>query len=80
MEYLQQLWDKVLAEDAALSESTRCSQAVGTKYKEVTLGDKEKWQPSKKNKGKQPARYHRDAGIKIGRANPCERYVHARIA
>jgi len=65
LEYLQQLWDEVLVEDAKRSQITE------SKHKEVTPGDK-------KAKEKQPTRYCRDARIKMEGANPCERYVHAR--
>ena len=70
MEYLQQLQDKVLEEEAALSEKTEGYQIAGSKRKEVTAGDKKQW-PSKKARRK----YHRDATVKMGGANPCKRYV-----
>jgi len=38
---------------------------MGSKHKKVILEDKEKQQPSKKNKIKQPVRYHRNAGVKM---------------
>ena len=41
MEYLQQLWDKILIEDATLLEDMKGSQIIGTKHKKVTSGDKE---------------------------------------
>ena len=42
IEYLQQLWDKIVAEDIILLESTEGSQIMGTKYKEVNSEDEEK--------------------------------------
>ena len=42
MEYLQQLQNKVLAEDTILLEGTEGSQIAETKCKEVTLEDKER--------------------------------------
>ena len=39
MEYLQQLWDKVLAEDTTLLEDTGGSQVIGTKCKKVNSED-----------------------------------------
>ena len=41
VEYLQQLWDEVLEEEAALLEGAEGSQVVGSKRKEVTTGDGE---------------------------------------
>jgi len=42
LEYLQQLQDEVLVEDATLLESAEGSQIVGSKHKKITLGDKER--------------------------------------
>jgi len=53
LEYLQQLWNKVLEKEAALLEGAEGSQIVRSKCKEVTTGDEEGQQPSKKAKGKQ---------------------------
>ena len=39
LEYLQQLWDKVLVEDAVLLEGAEGSQIMKSKYKEVSLED-----------------------------------------
>ena len=39
MEYLQQLWDKVLAENTTLLEDTGGSQVTGTKCKKVNSED-----------------------------------------
>jgi len=66
LEYFQQLQDEVIMENAALLESTEGSQIIGSKYKEVTLGDDRDYWPSKKAKGKQPARYYGDIRVKIG--------------
>jgi len=41
LEYIQQLWDKVLEEKAALLEGAEGSQIVGSKCKEVTTRDEE---------------------------------------
>jgi len=71
MEYLQQLQDKVLEEEAALLEGAEGSQVVRSKRKEIAARDKEEQQPFKKAKGKQQRKYH-------GGANPCERCVSAR--
>ena len=78
LEYLQQLWDKVLVEETTLLKSIKRSQVIGSKYKEVTSKDKKGQQPSKKAREKQQEKYHRDATVKIGGANPCERYVSTR--
>ena len=74
MEYLQQLQDKVLEEEAALLEGAEGSQVAGSKRKEVATGGEEEQWPSKKARGK----YHRGAAVKIGSSNPCERCVCAR--
>ena len=78
LEYLQQLQDKVLAEDIALLEDVEGSQVVRSKYKEVTFRDEEGQWPSKKARGKQPGKYCKGAAVKMGGANPCERYVCTR--
>ena len=57
LEYLQQLWNEVLEEDATLLESAEESQITGPKYKKASLGDDANCWSSKKAKGKQPARY-----------------------
>ena len=72
-EYLQQLWDKVLEEEAALLEGAEGSQVMGSKRKEVTAGDEEEQWPSKKARGK----YHRGVAVKMRGSNPCERCVCA---
>ena len=41
VEYLQQLWDEVLEEEAALLERAEGSQVTGSKCKEVAAGDEE---------------------------------------
>ena len=51
---------------------------MGPKHKEVFMGNSTNYWPSKKAKGKQPIRYQEDIRVKIGGANPCERYVHTR--
>ena len=70
LQYLQQLQNKIIAED------TERFQIVGFKHKEVLPRDNRDHQPSMKAKEKQPARYCKDIGIKIGGANLCERYVN----
>ena len=57
IEYLQQLWNEVLEEEAALLEGAEESQVMGSKHKKVTAGDEEEQQPSKKARGKQPGKY-----------------------
>ena len=57
IEYLQQLWNEVLEEEAALLEGAEESQIMGSKHKKVTAGDEEEQQPSKKARGKQPGKY-----------------------
>ena len=42
MEYLQQLWNKVLAEDTTLLESTKGFQTMESKCKKIILEDKKK--------------------------------------
>jgi len=53
VEYLQQLQDKVLEEEAALLEGAEESQVMGSKCKKIATGDEEGQQPSKKSRGKQ---------------------------
>ena len=73
MEYLQQLHDEVLVEDAILLEGMEGSQIMGTKYKEINLEDKKEWWPSKKAKKKQSEKYHGNVGVKMGDINHYER-------
>jgi len=77
MEYLQQLQDEVLMEDATLLKSIGGSQVVRTKHKKINLENKEGWQLFKKAKRKQLEKYHRDARIKMGGANLYKRCVYA---
>ena len=69
LEYIQQLQDKVIAEDTALLEGSE-----GSKCKKVISRDKKGHWPPKKAKGK----YHRDNTVKMWDVNPCERCVYAR--
>jgi len=78
LEYLQQLQDKVLEEEAILLEGAEGSQVMGSKCKEVTTRDKDVQWPSKKARGKQPGKYHGDATVKMESANLCERCVSTR--
>ena len=66
--YLQQLWDKVLEEEAALLKGAEGSQIAGSKCKEVATGDEEEQWPSKKARGKLLGKYHRGATVKMGGA------------
>jgi len=77
LEYLQQLWDKVLAEEAVLLEGAEGSQVIGSKHKEVTSGNEEGQSPSKKAKERQQGKYHKGAAVKMGGTNPCEKYISA---
>jgi len=77
MEYLQQLWDEVLEEEATLLEGAEGSQIAGSKRKEVTAGGEEEQWPSKKARGKQLGKYRRCAAVKMGGSNPYERCVYA---
>jgi len=55
LEYLKQLWDKVLAEDTALLGDTKAFQVIESKHKEVTTissEDKTRQWPPKKTKEK----------------------------
>jgi len=76
-EYLQQLRDEVLEEEAALLEGAEGSQVAGSKRKEVATGDEEEQHPSKKARGKQPEKYRGGAAVKIEGSNLCEEYVCA---
>ena len=76
-EYLQQLWDEVLEEEATLLEGAEGSQVVRSKHKEVTAGDGEEQQPFKKARGKQTEKYRGGAAVKMGGSNPCKRCVCA---
>ena len=78
MEYLQQLRDEVLEEEAALLEGAERSQATGSKHKETAAGDEEEQRPSKKARRKQPGKYCGGAAVKMGSSNLCERCVCAR--
>ena len=73
VEYLQQLWDKVLEKKAALLERAEEFQVAGSKCKEVVTGDKKRQWPSRKARG----RYCRGAAVKMEDFNSCERYVCA---
>ena len=66
MEYLQQLQDEVLEEEAALLQRAEGSQATRSKRKEVTAEDEEGQWPSKKAREKQPGKYHGGATVKMG--------------
>jgi len=77
VEYLQQLRDEVLEEEAALLEGAEGSQVVGSKHKEVATGGEEEQRPSKKARGKQLGKYRRGATVKMGGATPCKRCVCA---
>jgi len=70
MEYLQQLQDEVLEEEAALLEGAEGSQVVGSKHKEVAAKDEEVQRPSKKARGKQPGKYRGGAAMKMGVLTP----------
>ena len=74
MEYLQQLRDEVLEEEATLLEGAEGSQVTGSKRKEVAAGGEEEQRPSKKAREK----YRGGAAVKMGGATPCERYVCTR--
>jgi len=78
LEYLQQLQNKMLEKDTALLEGAEESQIVGPKHKKASLGNNADHWPFKKAKGKQPARYREDIGVKLGGTNLCERYMHAK--
>ena len=68
----------MLEEEATLLERAEGSQVAGSKCKEVTAGDEEMQQPSKKARGKQLEKYHRGTTVKMEGANLCKRYVYAR--
>ena len=42
LEYIQRLWDKVIAEDVVLLEGAKRSQVTGFKYKEIAFRDKKR--------------------------------------
>jgi len=68
----------VLEEKATLLEEAKGSQVIGSKYKEIAVGDKEGQWPFKKTKERQQGKYHRGTAVKMEGANLCERYVSAR--
>jgi len=68
----------MLEEEAALLEGAEGSLVTESKCKEVATRDKEMQWLSKKARGKQPGKYHRDATVKMGGANPCKRCVYTR--
>ena len=78
LEYLQQLQDKVLEEEAALLEGAEGSQVMGSKHKEITARDEKEQRSSKKAKDRQQGKYHRGTTVKMGGTNLCERCVSAR--
>ena len=78
MEYLQQLQDEVLEEEAALLEGAEESQVAGSKRKEIAAGDEEGQQPSKKARGKQLGKYCRGTAAKMGGSNLCKRCMCTR--
>ena len=78
LEYIQQLWNKMLAEDVTLLKGAEKSQIIGSKCKKVSLRDNVNHQPSKKTKEKKLAKYCGDIGIKIERTNLCEKCLCAR--
>ena len=65
----------MLEKEAALLEGAEGSQVARSKHKDVTAGDEEGQQPSKKARKKQSGKYHRGAAVKMGGSNPCERCV-----
>ena len=67
----------MLEEETALLERAEGFQVVGSKHKEVIIGDEEEQQPSKKARGKQLEKYHRGATVKMEGANPCEKCMSA---
>ena len=67
----------MLEKETTLLEGAKKSLIAESKCKEVAAGDKEVQWPSKKAKEKQPEKYHRSAAVKIGGANPYERYMSA---
>jgi len=71
-EYLQQLWNEVLEEEAILLEG-----AEGSKHKEIATGDEKGQWPSKKAKKRQQGKYRGGATVKMEGANSCERCVSA---
>jgi len=75
VEYLQQLQDEVLEEEAALLEGAEGSQVAGSKCKEVAAGGEEEQRPSKKARGKQLGKYRGGAAVKMRDATPCKRCV-----
>ena len=52
VEYLQQLWDEVLEEEATLLEGAEKFQVVGSKCKDIAARDEKGQQPSKKAREK----------------------------
>jgi len=68
----------VLEEEAALLEGAEESQVAGSKRKEVAIREEEVQWPSKKAREKQLGKYCGGAAMKMGGANPCERYVSTR--
>ena len=81
LEYLKQLWNKILAKNATLLGDTKTFQIIGSKRKKVTTIFSEdeagQWL-SKRIKGKQSGKYHRNVAVKIGGVHLCERYMYTR--
>jgi len=67
LEYFQQLWNEILEEEAALLESTKRSQVMESKCKEVASKNKERQWLFKKAKRKQLEKYYRGTTVKMGR-------------
>ena len=70
LEYLQQLQDEMLEEEAALLKGTEGSQVVRSKHKKVATRDEEVQWPSKKARGKQPGKYYGGTVVKMGMLTP----------
>ena len=60
----------MLVENTALLKGAKRSQIAESKHKKIPPEDDRDCQPSKKTKEKQPARYNKDNGVKIGVLTP----------
>jgi len=67
----------VLEEETVFLEGAEEFQIAGFKCKEITAGDEKRQWSSKNAKGRQQEKYCGSAAVKMGDANPCERYVSA---
>ena len=68
----------MLIEEVTLLEEAERFQVMGFKHKKIATRDEKEQQLFNKAKGRQQGKYCRNATVKMGSANPCERYISIR--